>query len=269
MVLLRQSSGRIRAYLATDRAAAVLERGWPRRRVECAAVPVVPEGPETNPWGGAVHALKRLIVEKNWGRRPIDVALSSEFVRFALIPGVRRQLSKIELQGLTAGLFSKLFGDAAGDWHLRYSACDRTTLIAAAVEKGLVAALEDVARDVACPLRSVTPLWSNLVNAEHRRVSRRSAWIVFAEPRAVVVGLMEGGTWRSLRTRARDPGDQADIGRLLEREFRHLGTGVRDVVLMGEAADLPAEWKVERLALVAKRFGVMPAECRPAAFAGV
>ena len=270
MALLRQSAGRVRAYLASSAVAALCERGWLRRRVECASAPVVAESPGGKPWVVAVEALQRLIGEKGWGKRPLDVALSSEFVRFALIPGVRRQLSPVELQGLTAGLFSKVFGESAGEWHLRYCACDRTTLLAAAVEKDLVEALEDVASDVGCTLRSVNPVWTGFINAEHRRLARRSAWLVMAEPRAAVVGLIEGGHWKSLRTRVREPGQVEDLAQLLEREYRYLGSTVRDVILVGDAADhpLPSDWKVERFPLAAKRFGVMPAECRPAAFAG-
>ena len=270
MAFLMLSRGRLRVYLAADHVGVVREPGLLRRRVECASAYVTPDDTGAQPWAPAVRALAELIASRGWRGLPIDVAVSSEFVRFALASGIRRQLSSVELQGLMHGMFSRVLGEAASDWSVRYCAADRSTLLGAATEKPLLAALEDLARACNGVLRSVSPLWSCAVNQQRRRLARRSAWLVLAESRAAAFGLLERGHWRALRAKALDAGRGLGVARLLERESRYLGATTREIVLLGEAqgAGFPPDWKVERVPLAPGRLGALPAECRPAALAG-
>lgn len=270
MAFLKLSDGRLRVYLAADHVGVVRERGLLRRRVECASVRVAPDAAAAPPWEPAVRALAELVASRGWRGLPIDVAVSSEFVRFALVPGIHRQLSSVEMQGLAHGMFARMLGEAAADWGVRYCATDRSTVLGAAVEKSLFAALEDLARTCHGKLRSVSPLWSCVANRQRTRLARRSAWLVLAESRAAAYGLLERGRWRVVRAKALDVGQGLNVTRLIERESRYLGTGTRDVIVAGEAEGVgfPAGWKVEHIALTPAGFGVLPAECRPAALAG-
>ena len=270
MAFLKLPAGRLRVYLAADNVGAVLERGWLRRRVECASAQVAPDEAGAQPWAPAVRALAELIAGRGWRGMAIDVALSSEFVRFALVPGIRRQLSSLEMQGLAQGMFTRVLGETASDWSVRYCATDRATLLGAAAQKPLLAALEDSARACHCTLRSVSPLWSCVANQQRARLGRRSAWLVLAEPRATAYGLLERGRWRVVRAKALDLGQGLNVARLVERESRYLGTGTRDAVVAGEPQEgaFPPDWKVERVPLALARFGALPADCRPASLAG-
>lgn len=261
----------MRAYLAADRVAAVRERGVLRRRVECAWAPVAPDDPGAQPWAPALRALSGLITDRGWRGLPIDVAVSSEFVRLALIPGIRAQLTTLEIQGLAHGVFGKVLGEAAADWSVRYCAADRSTVLGAATENSLLAALGDLARTSKGALRSIAPLWSCAVNWQRARMRRRSAWLVVAESRAAAYGLLERGHWRVVRAKALDSGRGIGVARLLEREGRYLGTATRDVVFLGDPGgeSFAPDWKVEHVPVALTRFGALPAECRPAALAGI
>lgn len=269
--LTRFGGGRVRAYLAADRVAAVRERGLLRRRVECASAQVPPDDPASEPWAPALRALSGLIADRGWRGLPIDVAVSSEFVRLALIPGIRAQLSMLEIQGLMHGVFGKVLGDAAPGWSVRYCAADRSTVLGAAMEKSLLTGLGDLARTGKGALRSIAPLWSCAVNWQRARLRRRSAWLVLAESRAAAYGLLERGHWRVIRAKALDSGRGIGVARLLEREGRYLGTATRDVVFLGDPAgeSFAPDWKVEHVPVALARFGVLPMECRPAALAGI
>ena len=272
MAFLKQfGGGRIRAYFGADRVSAVRERGVLRRRVECASVPVPADDPDTQPWVPAVRALAGLITDRGWRGLPLDVAVSSEFVRVALIPGVRSQLSTPEVQALAQGVFARMLGEAGPEWTVRYCAADRTTVIGAAAEKSLLAALQDLARTCNTVLRSMAPLWSCAVNWQRARLARRSAWLVLAESRAAAFGLLERGHWRAMRAKALDAERGLGVARLLERECRYLGSATRDVIFLGEPDGEPfgPDWKVERIPLMLAHFGALPVECRPAAFAGI
>ncbi len=271
MAFLKWSGGRLRIYLAADRVGVVGERGLLRRRVECASARVPPDDSGGQPWASAVRALAELVESRGWRGLPIDVALSSEFVRFALVPGIHRQLSSVEMQGLAHGMFARMLGEAAADWGVRYCATDRSTVLGAAVEKSLFAALEDFARACHGRLRSVTPLWSCMANQQRARLARRSAWLVLAEARAAAYGLLDRGRWRVVRAKALDVGEGLNVTRLIERESRYLGTDTRDVIVAGEPQDggFPSGWKVEHVPLALARFGALPADSRPATLAGI
>jgi hypothetical protein len=268
--LKRFGGGRIRAYLAADRVAALRERGMLRRRVECAWAPVTPGDPGAESWAPALRALSGLISDRGWRGLPIDVAVSSEFVRLALIPGIRGQLTTLEIQGLAHGVFGKVLGESVADWNVRYCAADRSTVLGAAAEKSLLAALGDFARSSKGALRSVAPLWSCAVNWQRARLRRRSAWLVLAESRAAAYGLVERGHWRVVRAKALDADRGIGVARLLEREGRYLGSTTRDVVLLGDPGgeSFAPDWKVEHVPVALARFGALPAECRAAALAG-
>src|SRR6185295_339898 len=107
MTFFKLSGGRLRIYLAAELAAIVCERGWLRPRVECASAGVLPDEAGAQRWAPAVRALSELITNRGWRGMTIDVAVSSEFVRFALVPGIQRQLSSLELQGLAHGMFAR------------------------------------------------------------------------------------------------------------------------------------------------------------------
>jgi hypothetical protein len=271
MAYLKLPGGRLRVYLAAELASIVCERGWLRRRVECASAGALPDEAGAQPWAPALRALSELITNRGWRGMPIDVAVSSEFVRFALVPGIQRQLSSLELQGLAHGMFARVLGEAAADWSVRFCAADRSTVLGAAMEKSLLAALEDLARACSCTLRSVSPLWSCAANQQHSRLARRAAWLVLAEPRAAAYGLLEQGRWRMVRAKALDAGHGLDVTQLIERESRYLGTDTRDVIVVGDSqvGEFSSDWKVERAPFALARFGALPAECRPAALAGV
>lgn len=272
MTFLKLTGDRLRIYLAADHVGIVCERGLLRRRVECVSARVPSDDAGAQPWAPAVRALGELIATGGWRGLPIDVAVSSEFVRFALVPGIRRQLSSFEMQGLAHGLFARVLGESVADWSVRYCATDRSTVLGAAVEKSLLAALEDFARTCACTLRSVSPLWSCAANQQRRRLARRSAWLVLAESRAAAFGLIERGRWRAMRAKALDAERGLGVARLLERESRYIGADTREVIVVGGEPgrdQFAPDWKVEYLPLAPARYGALPAECRPAALAGL
>ena len=269
--LKRFGGGRLRVYLAADRVAVVRERGLLRRRVECASAQVPPDDAAVPAWAPAIRALNGLIADRRWRGVPIDIAVSTEFVRLALIPGIRSQLSTLEIQGLAQGVFAKVLGEAAPDWSVRYCAADRSTVLGAAAEKHLIAALSELSKACNGALRSISPLWSCAVNWQRDRLGRRSAWLVLAESRAAAFGLLERGRWRVVRAKALDAARGIGVARLLEREGRNLGTSTRDVVFLGDPGAQPFApgWKVEHVPMTLTRFGALPAECWPAALAGI
>ena len=268
---MKFSTKHLRVYLAADSVAVVCRWGLVRREVKCASTKVTLDEAAPQPWAPALRALGELLEREDWHGVSIDIALSSEFVRLALVQGIAQNLSSQEMRGLAQGMFARVLGDAAGAWNLRYCAADRSAVLAAATEKPMLAALEDLARARHCTLRSVSPLWSCAVNRQRKRLARRSAWLVVAEPRAVAFGLMERGHWRTMRAKPLDAVRGLGVARLIERESRFLGTETRDLIFVGHAPEgerYSPDWKVEELPIADTALGAVPAACLPAVLAG-
>ena len=138
MTFLMLSRGRLRVYLAADQIGVVREPGWLRGRVECAWARVTPDDTGAQPWAPAVRALAELIASRGWRGLPVDVAVSSEFVRFALAAGIRRQLSSVELQGLAHGMFSRVLGEAAPNHMARELGIEHILCTELETEQGVI-----------------------------------------------------------------------------------------------------------------------------------
>src|SRR5450759_4418392 len=129
MNLIKLPGKRIRVFLAADRVGVVCERGLLRPRVECASAQVESAEAGAEPWSPALAALAELFSNRAWRGLPIDIALSSEFVRFALVPGINRRLSSVELQGLAQSMLVRVLGDSAPAWAVRCCAADPSSVL--------------------------------------------------------------------------------------------------------------------------------------------
>lgn len=265
--------GRLRVLIAADHLAVVREHGFSRAfRVECASVKVQPE-PGRPRWEGVLNALNRLVAERKWSGLSMDVALSGEFVHLAFIPGLSGNISGAQMGALAQGTFERVLGDAVGAWEIRHSVLDPSTLLGAAMEKGLLDGLSSLASECGNRLDSVTPLWSCLVNHKRAALSRMSGWLVFAEPGSGVIARLEKGLWKLVRSKQLEGAQASAVRQLLEREHRLSGSAVRDVVIAGmdglEGSPLGEEWNVTALPLDAARLSALPSDCRMAALAGL
>ncbi|MFM9967931.1 MAG: hypothetical protein ACKVQK_05975 [Burkholderiales bacterium] len=265
------SRSRLRVYFAADTVSAVSERGWLRREVKCAALPVEHSEAGQAVWVPALAALGALIDNQGFAGSRVDIALSSEFAHLALVPQIQQGLTSLEMQGLAHSLFARVLGDGSAGWTVRYCAADRSALLASATQTPLLAALADVARARHCTLRSVAPLWCCAINRERQRLSRRSIWVVVAESRAVAFGLVERGQWRGIRAKRLDLERGVCASKLIERESRILDTPTRELMYFGDASagePYASDWKLEEMSTAEARLGALPAACQPAALAG-
>ena len=213
-----------------------------------------------------------MVLARQWTGLPIDIAVSGEFVRFALVPGINLNLSSSRLQGLVDSRFARIIGESMNAWSIRYCAQDKSTVLAAAIRKPLQDGLEQVARECRLKLRSVAPLWSCAINHRHAQFTGQSGWLVLTEARTATFGLIEDGKWVSLRTRMLDLAQASTVSSLLERERRSVGSAQHEVSVVGDVpgkgVDLGADWHLRYPLPAAPQTMALPAACRAAAVAG-
>lgn len=241
---------RLRAELNARRVTARLEQGLRARPlgepVDLALAPPEPGAPR---WKNAVEALARALRDRAWSRADLHLVVGDESMRYAMLPSSEAVLAPEEAQALAAAVMQRTFGDRLEDWTLRVADCGGRRLLAAAIDRGLLSALEAVAAGAQCRLRTVTPAFAGLLE-QHRRAAGADTWFVALEPAAAVVALIEQSELRALRLRRSPIASGAELGEMLERERARSGTELRSVAVSGAplaGLALPDGWTLRDL----------------------
>jgi len=241
---------RLRAELNARQVTVRLEQGLRGRPlgepVELALAPPEAGAPR---WQNAVEALAGALRDRAWSRADLHVVVGDENMRYAMLPASEGVLAPGEAQALAAAVMQRTFGDRLEDWTLRVADCGGRRLLAAAIDRALLSALEAVAAGAQCRLRTVTPAFAGLLE-QHRRAAGADTWFVALEPAAAVVALIEHSELRALRLRRSPIASGAELGELLERERARSGTELRAVAMSGVAPaglTLPEAWSVRDL----------------------
>ncbi len=197
--------------------------GWKRavperKTLTCAGTP------ERNAtaWVPAVEALRELLAHPNLHRADATVILSNHFVRYLLIPWSASLVTEEERLAFARMRFVQVYGEVAQNWMLRLSGgAAGSAQVAAAVESPLIDSLTTLLENSPLALRSIQPQLMALVNAARKAIGR-DAWLAVAEPGRVLLGLLRGGRWLSLRSRPLN-GETVALAELLEQERLMLG----------------------------------------------
>lgn len=173
-----------------------------------------------SPWAGAVRVFAEQLGEFAACRR-VRVTLSDHFTHYQLQLW-RDDLDDVDEELAVARLaYTQTYGDAAARWQIRLSDdAPGSAKIAAAVDTGLLAALEQAAGAAQMQLTSVQPYLAAAANHWHRNFSReRSAWLVLHEEGRLCIALIERGQWRWVRSLRVDADWPGRLPELLDDEM--------------------------------------------------
>ncbi len=175
-----------------------------------------------NAWTPALEALREMLAQPNLRRADATVVLSNHFVRYLLLPWSAALVTDEERLAFARMRFVQVYGEAAQSWMLRLSgSAAGCAQVAAAVERPMIDALTTLLENSPMALRSIQPQLMALVNTVRKTIGR-DAWLAVAEPGRVLLGLMRGGRWISLRSRPLN-GEMVALAELLEQERLMLG----------------------------------------------
>ena len=210
---------RLRIGLAPGRLRLAAEtRGWRTSAVESATLPVEPgSGPAD--WRPAVEALPAAMALAGLQRPEVSVVLSNHFVRYALLPPDEALKKDAEWRALARHRLSGIHGAATDGWLVRVSAAQAGGVrIVSATDTALI---EEIRASVAAADATLVSAQPNLIAAFNRvreQVGADSCWLVVAESGRLTMALLEGGTWKAVRTRRIDDGATVPLRDILERE---------------------------------------------------
>lgn len=240
------SRERVVVGLAPERLDAVRLGFWRRRRLAERSVALTP--PATGaPWMAGLEALELLLDEPAWQARTLSVALSSHYVRYAVLPR-GKQLATGEQDDLARVIFRKLFGELASAWEFRVSPGDGDLALASAVPTALLDALRTACEGRAV-LGSVQPGLMSLFNRVRPAIDGHDGTLALVEPGRITLATVGEGGWQAVSSRAWEPAALPDL--LAEAgTLANAPAGGRLWLcdLSGRAvAPQTPDWRVERL----------------------
>jgi len=177
-----------------------VQRGW--RRVTSGPVsrfPVPLPNPEEARWQGMITTLA---TTSSISLKPhADVLLSSELVRFAVVPWVDGMHGGDEQRAYVRHAFTQSFGLSGDHWDIRFSeqAWGRPYL-ATAVDVALLEATRAAFAGRAVRLGSIQPLFAWAWNRWSAQLADPDLWFAVVEPRRVCIARVASGLWEGVRS---------------------------------------------------------------------
>lgn len=240
------SRERLVVGLAPERLDAVRLGFWRRRQLAERTVALAPSTSGA-PWQAGVEALELLLDEPAWQARTLSVALSSHYVRYAVLPR-GRQLAPREQDDLARVIFRKLFGELASAWEFRVSPGEGDLALASAVPTALLNALR-TACEGRVALGSVQPGLMSIFNRVRPAIGGHGGTLAMVESGRITLATLGERGWQAVSSRAWEPAALPDL--LAEAEVLADGPAGGRLWLCDLSGQVvapePPAWHVERL----------------------
>lgn len=169
-------------------------------------------------WAPAVDALAGLLARSLAGHGTLTVVLSSQFVRFRLVPWSDAIGSPDELEAYARLCFEEVYGAAVGAWALRLSpeaaGCPR---LGAAIEQALLERLKTLASGAGLRLAAVQPYLMVAFNRLGDHLRHGDFTFVLVEATRSTLLVARKGRWAGVSSSAGGGSDEA-LSALIERE---------------------------------------------------
>lgn len=219
-----------------------------------ATIALAPEGIALRE-AGSIRLLTTMVAPATWetllaelrgmadglGLRRVRFIVSSQFVRYAVLPPQAGVLSGRDWLGLGEHHLRQLYGAVADNWEVRVSLQGAAEpVVACAMDRDLLAAIEALARDVRWQVQGIEPALMAVVN-QYRRALPVSHWLLLAEPQRVLLAEVMDGQWQRFSLALPPAGEEKQAGvNMMERAMQHHDGNVSaQLACFGESALLP------------------------------
>jgi hypothetical protein len=215
---------RVRVGLSPDRIVLAEYGGGLKARLTRAEALFVEPRPDAPRWRAAVDALSSALAQSEAGRPALTVILSSRLVRHAVLPWNPTLRGEDDWLAYARHRLQSVHGAATEDWELRVCAtAPHGPRLVSATDRALLEALDAAAAAAGGTLESVQPYLMAAFNHAGQLPGDATFWLVLEEPGRLTLALIQGGSWRSVRSRRVDPRWREQLPAILERESAALG----------------------------------------------
>jgi hypothetical protein len=192
-------------------------RARPVGHLWCAAAP--PALLHEPPWTATIAALHRSLPTRAFGARSALLTVSDHFCRYALIPDKVELAKHSERMAYVCHRMSGALEDDVTKWNV----CLHTQsggVLACAIERSLIEALQEVFQTHGIRVRSVRPYFAAAYNRMRARIDKPAGWILVHEPGRLVIGRFEARRWTTFASRRTTDDRPQGVVWALERERR-------------------------------------------------
>ncbi len=153
------------------------------------------------PWQNALETLESMLADFPTRRAEATLVLSNHLVRYALVDHCDDVTTAQEEAALVRHHFSRVYGSAAEQWELRWSAsgCNRDERMASAVAPDVYRALSDLCARSNLRVRSLQPYLMSAFNQLRSRLAD-SARFALIEHGHLCLARFNKQRWQSIRT---------------------------------------------------------------------
>ena len=176
-------------------------------------------------WQSAISELDGLFSQLKLSKNtPVTIVLSSDFVRYLMLPAQPIAMSYAEKTAYANAAFHEVYGMAVNDWHIKcHDAAPHESTIAVAVDAQLITALNQLAVKYQLKLNSVQPYVMAAFNSLIKQTAQTNGYLVLTENSKLLLLQLQKGACQQLRTvaisHAEDGDWQADLNRAIQREL--------------------------------------------------
>ena len=198
-------------------------------------------------WRAAVAALDQMLAGEATRGTRLQIAVSDLWVRSHLMPAAASGLDGEEMLLLARSHFSRQYPDSGqDDWSFRF-ALQGTHLLAAAIESGLLQALNGIKSVGGAKLSRIEPLFTWVYDRHEKTLADTQGWMLLDEPGMLTAAYVEQGRLMSLHCQRCETGQNEIALQILERQSALLARKSVDVRIFSVEArplHLPVPWRV-------------------------
>jgi len=188
-------------------------------------------------WRDAVGKLESLMASMQVKPKTrLRVILSSDFVRYLVLPPQPIPMSSTEKSAYAAAAYKDVHGTVTEGWDIRlHDVAPNQATIAAAVDKKLIETLKQISFDYQLKLVSIQPYLMSAFNSLRSHLGKMNGYLVIFESWRLLVINMHQGRYQNLRTSLINGDWKTELKHLLTRESLLGADNGRDVLIYAPA----------------------------------
>ena len=149
----------------------------------------------------------------------LQLVISSEFVRYIVLPAQEVLMSFSEKMVYTETVFQELYGDKATDWEFKlHDAQWQHATLAVAINKNFLESLHHVVVKHQLKLKSAQPYLMAAFNSLSKQISGESGYLAIIEAGRILLVQLKQGKWQNVRPYVVKSDWQFELEQLLKRE---------------------------------------------------
>lgn len=171
-------------------------------------------------WQSLVHQLDATLSQlKLVSNSVCTVVLSSDFVRYLVLPALPFAMSESEKIAYIQASYRDIYGAVTDEWHIKCDdAAPNQNMLAVAVDAQLMTALGQMATQHLFKLKSVQPQLMAAFNGVMPQISRKNGYLVLLEQTKLLLMRLQNGQCQHLRTLTFSSDWQLDLQQAIQRE---------------------------------------------------